>query len=471
MRQPFILLFLASVSLAQTADWDRFRGPNGTGLAPDDAAYPVEIGPGQSEVWSVDFPAGMSSPVLSATHLFLTGVEDEKLYTYAVERASGEVSWKREAPRPRKTKFHAKNHPAAASAAVDGDRVVVFFDEYGLLAYDHAGKELWKLPLGPFDNIYGMAASPILVDGVCVLPCDQQTKSFVIAVDAKTGEPLWRRARPQAISGHCTPIVHRPAQGPPQVLLPGSFRLDAYALDSGESVWWIDGLPSEMKSVPVLLDGVLWTHGYASPLNDQGNQVELPTFEDVIAEHDTSGDGAISAEEMPNRAVARYFQWLDSNANKSLDAEEWALTRAMFASVNSAMAIKIGGAGDLSENILWHSYRSIPQLPSPLVVADTYYLLSDSGGLLATLSPTTGERTAKTRLEQASDNYFTAPVAGGGHVYLLSENGFLSVLEAGGELTPVHSASFEAPCYATPTLARGHVYLRTMERLYCFGRE
>ena len=115
MRHLLITLLLAQLGLAQTADWDRFRGPNGTGLAPDDAVYPAEIGPGQNEVWSVDFPAGMSSPVLSETHLFLTGVEDEKLYTYAVERSSGEVTWKREAPRPRKTKFHPKNHSAAAS--------------------------------------------------------------------------------------------------------------------------------------------------------------------------------------------------------------------------------------------------------------------------------------------------------------------------------------------------------------------
>ena len=62
--------------------------------------------------------------------------------------------------------------PAAASAAVDADTVVVFFDEYALLAYDYAGEERWRLPLGPFSNIYGMGASPILVDGVVVMACD-----------------------------------------------------------------------------------------------------------------------------------------------------------------------------------------------------------------------------------------------------------------------------------------------------------
>ena len=468
LRAALLLLFV-TVSCSQTAGWDRYRGPNGTGLAAGDHTYPTVLGPGVNERWSRAFPPGMSSPTLTAKRLYLTGVEDERLFTYAVDRATGETVWRREAPRPRRTKLHAKNHPAAASAAVDAETVVVFFDEFGLLAYDHDGKERWRLPLGPFDNIYGMGASPVLVDGTCVLPCDQQTGSFVIAVEAATGEPRWRRERPQATSGHCTPVVYRPAGRAPQVLLPGSFRLDAYDLETGETVWWVDGLPGEMKSVPVLLGDVLWTHGYASPLNDRGNQVDLAAFEDVLAEHDGDGDGAIDEGESPHVGVTRYFQWLDSSGDGALDAEEWAMTRAMFASVNSAMAVKLGGGdGDRSEAILWRQYRGIPQLPSPLIVGDTYYMLADSGGLLTTLSPTTGERRERTRLEAGADSYFTAPVAGGGHVYLLSEAGVLTVLPAAGAPQPVHSADFAQACYATPSLADGALFLRTMERLYCF---
>jgi len=469
MRAPTLLL-LAAAAGAQTDQWDRFRGPNGTGLAAGGAAYPVHIGPGAHERWSRAFPAGMSSPVLWGEQLYLTGAEDEQLYTYAVDRATGATVWRAEAPRPRRTKLHAKNHAAAASAAVDADTVVVFFDEYGLLAYDHAGEERWRLPLGPFDNIYGMGASPVLVDGVCVLPCDQQTGSFVLAVDAATGEELWRRARPQAISGHCTPVVHRPTDAAPQVILPGSFRIDAYDLATGETAWWVDGLPAEMKSVPVVLDDVLWIHGYASPLNDRGNQVELPPFAEVIAGGDEDGDGLIDPGEIPARAVARYFKWLDSSGDGGLDEAEWAVTRAMFASVNSAMAVRLGqGAGDQTGAVLWRQYRGIPQLPSPLIAGDRYYLVADSGGIVTTLSPTTGERAERARLELGSDSYFTAPVAGGGHVYLLSEAGVLTVLAAGASLEPVHTAEFGAPCFATPALVGGAVYLRTMERLYCFS--
>ena len=56
-----------------------------------------------------------------------------------------------------------------------------FFPDYGLLAYDANGKELWRKPLGPFNNIYGMGASPIIVDDVVVLNCDQSIGSFIAA--------------------------------------------------------------------------------------------------------------------------------------------------------------------------------------------------------------------------------------------------------------------------------------------------
>ena len=71
---------------------------------------------------------------------------------------------------------------------MDAERVVAFFGDYGLVAYDHDGRELWRRPLGPFDNVYGMGASPVLAGGLVVLACDQSLGSFVAAFDAKTGD-------------------------------------------------------------------------------------------------------------------------------------------------------------------------------------------------------------------------------------------------------------------------------------------
>ncbi|MCP3914142.1 MAG: PQQ-binding-like beta-propeller repeat protein [bacterium] len=454
-----------------TAAWSRFRGPNGTGIAAGEG-YPKELGPDTNALWKRAFPVGQSSPVLTRELVILTGVEDERLFTYAVSRASGETVWKREAPRPRRTKFHPKNHAAAASAAVDEDTIVVFFDEYGTLAYGHDGTLRWQVPMGPFDNIYGMGASPILVGDAVIVPCDQSTSSFVVALSKHDGKELWRQERPQAISGHCTPVVHTTEAGRDEVLLPGSFLLDAYDAVTGERIWWVKGLPGEMKSVPVLIDGKLWIHGFASPINNRGNQLEFSAFPAAIEAHDADGDGAISASELPQPKARPYFQFIDLDASGSLDAEEWRMMRAMFSAVNAAMAMDVGGEGDVTEaNVTWRYYRSIPQLPSPLVYEGAYYLVADKAGLVTVLAPDTGELIRKERLVDAVDSYYTAPVAADGKVYLFSESGILTVLPAGGSLEPLHTARFDSAGYATPALEDGQVYVRTHDYLYCFQGE
>ena len=126
-----------------------------------------------------------------------------------LDRASGRELWRREAPRTRREKLDRRNGPASPSAAVDAERVVVFFGDFGLVAYDHDGRELWRTPLGPFDNVYGMGASPILAEGLVVLACDQSLGSFVAAFDAETGRERWRASRPEALSGHSTPVAPR----------------------------------------------------------------------------------------------------------------------------------------------------------------------------------------------------------------------------------------------------------------------
>ena len=451
------------------AAWNRFRGPNGTGMAPD-GSYPAEIGPEQGVLWKCALPPGHSSPVLSRKRVFLTALEGEELVTIAVERESGAIAWKRPVPRPRRTRFHQDNHPAAASAAVDADTVVVFFDEFGLLAYDHAGNERWRLALGPFDNAYGMGASPVLVGEVVVLACDQSTSSFVAGFSRRDGKELWRTERPDAVSGHCTPVLWRAADGRDEVLLPGSYLLDAYDAETGARRWWITGLPAEMKSVPVVLGDRLFLHGYNSPLNELGSQVELPPFAEARTKLDADADGRIARGELPDERVRGYFEYYDWKPDGSLDEEEWEGLRVSLAALNSAQCVRLGGQGDVTAtNVLWRYHKGIPQLPSPLVYGGVYWMLADQGGLVTQLDPDSGALLAKERLTHALDSYYAAPVAGDGKVYLLSQSGTLSVLAAGKELDLLHVARFEEPCYATPALEEGRIYLRTEKRLFCLG--
>ena len=461
-----------SAQEARAETWTRFRGPNGSGVA-EVRHLPVEIGPEKGVLWRTALPPGHSSPVLSERHVFLTAFEDAALRTYCLDRADGAIVWRADVPGTGKPAVDRRNNAASPSPAVDAEMIAVFFPDVGLLGYDHAGKELWRVPLGPFNNVYGMGASPIVVGDLVLLACDQTLGSYFLAVDKRTGEERWRAARPWAKSGHCTPIVIDGADGKPEVILPGSFYLDAYDPANGARKWWVGGLSFEMKSVPVLSHGLLFINGYGSPLNQPGNQVVLPSFAEVLGTNDADGDGFIQQAEMPASRAASWFEFVDLELDGKLGEADWTFLTQALASKNGILGIRPAAAdatGDLTAtNVAWSYHRSAPQLPSGLVYQDVLYMVDDSGGLLTTFDPTTGDVIERGRLDKAVDNYYASPVAGADKVYLFSENGYVTVLPAGGSLEPLWTTRFDERIYATPALAEGRIFLRTDQALYCFG--
>jgi outer membrane protein assembly factor BamB len=463
-----ILLSLALVLTAAAADWSRFRGPNGSGLS-DATGLPTEFGPTQNVVWKIDLAEGFSSPVIAGSRIFLTGFRNDALLTFAVDRTTGKLLWERQAPRDRHEKLDPRNHPAAASAATDGQRVFVFFGDYGLLAYDVNGRELWKRPLGPFNNIYGMGASPIVVDDFVILACDQSTGSFIAAFDAKTGRERWRTPRPEARSGHSTPIVYEPPSGGKQLLLPGSFLLNAYAVDTGKRLWWVGGLSFELKSVPVIDGDTLYINGFGSGENEPGRRVAVSPSADVFAAHDKNRDGKLTVEELPTKHALDALPFTDLNGDKVLSVEEWDYYKAAMDSENGMLAIRVGGSGDMTAtSVVWAYRRAVPQLPSPLVYQSVLYMVND-GGIVTTLNPRTGELIKQGRLKGAIDRYYASPVAADGKIFMASEKGKVAVLRPGGDLEPVAVNDLQDDIYATPALLDNRIYLRTRHTLYCFG--
>jgi outer membrane protein assembly factor BamB len=458
---------LLIVSAAAT-DWSRFRGPNGSGVS-DATGLPTEFGPKQNVVWKIDLPEGFSSPVISGSRIFLTAFRDDTLLTIAVDRSSGRLLWERKAPRDRKEKLDPRNHPAAASAATDGARVFTFFGDYGLLAYDVNGRELWKRPLGPFNNIYGMGSSPIVVDDLVILACDQSTGSFIAAFDARTGRERWRTPRPEARSGHSTPIVYQPSSGPKQLLLPGSFLLNAYAADTGKRLWWVGGLSFELKSVPVVQGDTLYINGFGSGENEPGRRVVVPPSAEVFPTHDKNRDSRLTVEELPTKHALDALPFTDLNGDKVLSVEEWDYYKAAMDSENGMLAIRLGGAGDMTaKSIVWAYRRAVPQLPSPLIYQNVLYMVND-GGIVTSLNPKTGEMIKQGRLKGAIDRYYASPVAADGKIFMASEKGKVAVLRPGGDLEPAVINDLQDDIYATPALLDGRIYLRTRHTLYCFG--
>ena len=223
-----MVALLAAFLAAGDGEWSRFRGPNGSGVM-ETSGLPSEFGPERNVIWKAPLPPGHSSPVLSADRIYVTATEGDALLAIALERKTGRELWRRDVKRRHATRVDKRNHPASPSPAVDGTNVVVFFQDAGLVSFDRDGRERWSIPLGPFNNSYGMGSSPIVVDDMVILVCDQTIGSYMLAVDKATGKIRWKVERPEAKTGHSTPVVYRPPNQDAQLLVPGSFSLTAYS--------------------------------------------------------------------------------------------------------------------------------------------------------------------------------------------------------------------------------------------------
>jgi outer membrane protein assembly factor BamB len=453
-----------------TYDWPQFRGPNGSGVN-ETTGLPSEFGPDKNVIWKKTMPTGYSSPVLIKNYIFLTACENEKLLTLCLNRKTGDIIWTKEAPRPRKEKLDFRNNPASPSPATDGENVYVFFPDFGMLGYDFGGDELWRLPLGPFDNEYGMGASPIVAENKVILVCDQNTDSFIIAVDKSSGKIIWKKDRPEATSGHCTPAVYLPKERETQILVPGSFLLISYSAKTGDRMWWTGGLSFEMKSTPVIRDGVLFINGFASPLNQPENQVKIPSFDQALSQFDADKNGQVSKKELPTESPYDFFDFVDLAKDGHLDRKDWNYFQAALASLNGMLAIRLGGQGDMTEtNTLWAYRRYVPQLPSPLVYKDVLYMINDVG-FVTSFKPGNGDVINQGRLRGAGSKFFASPVAADDKVFITSLRGKISVLKSDGSNEIIAINDMKEDCYATPAIGKSKIYIRTVKTLYCFGND
>lgn len=457
-------LIIALAGAAFAADWLQFRGPNAAGVAK--TSVPAEIGPDSNLIWKTPLPPGHSSPVVAGDRIYITAVEGEALSTVALDRAGGSVLWKRQAPRDRISPKHKMNNAAAPSPVSDGDNVYVFFGDFGLLAYDRDGEERWRLPIAPLVNEMGMAASPILADGKLLLALDADIGSHLLAVDPANGEILWRTDRSEFTRGFSTPIIHRPADGPAQLIIPGSFQLAAYSVADGKKLWWANGLCWQPKGSAVLADGRVYSHCWTAG-GDRPPERTYPDFEEALAAIDANRDGAVQQEEFYDKLKVPSF---DLDQNGSLEAADWRYFQARNLSQNALLAVRLGGGGDVTDtHVEWTFKKPLPNVATPVVYEGVLYMVKD-GGILAAVDAATGQSLKTGRLSGAMGKYFASPVAADGKIFFLDETGAVTVIRAGADWEILHSWASGEGGNATPAIVDGRVYLRTGQTLYCFGK-
>ncbi|HZO54572.1 MAG TPA: PQQ-binding-like beta-propeller repeat protein [Bryobacteraceae bacterium] len=462
-----LLVPLLALSLS-AADWPQLRGPSGSGLCASCGQLPTEFGPQKNVLWKTEVPVGNSSPILVGDHIILTAAEGDDLITMSLSRTTGKLQWRQSVRAARREFQHVLNHRAAPTAVTDGNSVFVFFADFGLVAYDLDGKQQWQLPLGPFNSLHGIAASPVYADGRILLVCDQDTDAFILAVDAATGKIAWKQPR-EVTNGYSTPIVYRPASGPTQIIAPGSYQLTAYSVVNGEILWLVRGLTCQPKSAPTIAGDILYFNGW-TPGNDTGQQVELPPFAEVVAAADSNHDGKMAQAELPQPwQPTGTWRAIDLDRDGFMNEREWTLFRSRRASRNALLAVKLGGSGDVTgTHVLWRYEKSLPDVPMPLVYKDVVFLFR-SGGIATTLDAKSGKVLKQARLTGALEDYYASPIGVDGKVYIASEHGKVVVLRAAGDWEILAINEFDSDIYATPAISEGKMYIRTRNALYAIG--
>jgi outer membrane protein assembly factor BamB len=474
-RIILVAAWIASTSATlQAGEWPQFRGPQGLGIA-QGRTLPAEFSLEKNLLWQTPVPRGFSSPVLTEDRIFLTAYEGEKgnevLLTICINRADGKVLWRREAPRPRQEPYNPIHGPASTSPVTDGENVYVFFGDFGLLSYDSEGNERWRVALGPFANRNGHGSSPIVVDNLLILICDQDTDSYILALNKNDGSVRWKIDRPGITRGYATPAILRPKNGPAEVIAPGAYFLVSHSLETGEALWRVGKMPWQVRGVPVIDGDTIYFNAWESGGGTSSD--EIPSFEDVLKNHDADRDGKISPAEHPNPRMNKLgptWEDFDLNDDGFFDARDWVFYRGRLTSESSMSAIRPNGArGDLTDShVLWRYYKSLPNSATPLLYEGVLYLVKD-GGILTTLDPKTGNVLKQDRLPDALEKYWASPVAGDGKIYMTDEACKISVLKPGGQWEVLATNDLPGECSATPAIADGHLFLRTSEAVYAFG--
>lgn len=484
-------LVVAGATGGDLASWPQFRGISGAAIAQDDRATAVELDPSRSQLWATELPIGHSSPCVWQDRVFVTGfnASNRTLEVISLELGTGRIMWRRTLDQSELENHHEISNPAASTAATDGKTVVGYFGSRGLVAYDFEGKELWTraLPMAKTPRGFGTGTSPIIAGGKVLLDVQLGDESYLGAWDLATGEEVWKAPRPLYNRGWSTPVLWSEA-GRSRVGMSAAGRFIAYDLIDGREVWWVEGLAQQVCATPSIEAGVAFVTS-AGVLGERENITVPPPFAEALSAYDGNGDGLIAFEEIPdnllfadrhtsngagNMTVRQMLKFGGDKEIPAMNEEAWEKMRTQVADFKqsemnktSVMAVRLGEAeGAPADRIVWQESRGVPEVPSPLVYRGRVWLVRN-GGILTCRDATSGSALFDERIG-APGGYYASPVAAGGSIYLASDRGVLTVVQAEDKLQVLARNDLGEPIYATPAVVDGKLLVRTTHRLLAF---
>jgi outer membrane protein assembly factor BamB len=486
------LLSHASAGAPGTPNWPQFRGPNSQGVA-EEAKPPVEFGPDKALLWKTPLPAGVSSPCIWGGRIFLTAFDQERkrLETVCLDRKTGKVVWRKDAPNDAIQEVHEISSPANTTPGTDGRIVCVYYVPFGLVAYDFNGKVKWSKPLGTTNVFWGGGASPAMIEGKLVLRVARGDDSHLLALHPKTGEEIWRAADPFFNDGWATPITWK-ENGKSRI---GVFNMRGFlAQDSrtGSNVWRLSGTPPQACGTPAVGNGMLYFSA-AGILGGLHTVTKPPPFQELLSKYDKNKDGLLGADELTdefllidrggsrgagNMAWKMFVEPSQDGKPRSFDQAAWdAEVKGMFDRFkegekmlkSAVFAVSTGGSGDVTNALAWSESRGVPEVPSTLLYRDRLYYVRN-GGLFTCRDPKTGKSLYDERLG-AEGGYYASPVAADGRVYVASDRGVVTVLLAGDTFKVLSRTDLKETIMATPAIVEDKIYIRTAGHLWAFGEK
>jgi outer membrane protein assembly factor BamB len=411
----FFLPLLAALLLPFAlvgADWPRFRGPNGSGIA--EGTLPA-IDP-KAALWKVPVPGrGVSSPIIVGGKVFLQAATDDgaKRLVICLDAATGKELWSKDVF-AKSAKTHPKSGMAAGTPAADGERVFcVSWDGVSLtlFAYDFSGKQLWSQPLGGFVSQHGPGHSPAIHNGIVYVSVDEDAdkggKAMLFAFDAKTGEKKWAEPRKPHRSSYSTPFVLERPGKPAEIVLGTTTAITSYEPATGKVLWshaieWPAGkMPLRVVGSPVYANGVI-----------------------ILYTGDGGGD--------------RY-------------------------------AIAIDPSGDTPAKVWEVKKGPTPYVPCMIAKGDFVYWIADNGIPCCAEAKTGKMVWDEERL--TTKDVTASPIVVGNEMLIFSEDGKSFVVKADKKFELVREASLGEGVFASPAMADGKLYVRGLNHLYCFGKK
>jgi outer membrane protein assembly factor BamB len=271
--RPLLLSLVLIPVVASAENWPNWRGPQGTGVS-GEKQLPLTWSATENVKWKVPLPeAGNSSPIVWKDRIFIAQNAGQRRTVMAFDRKDGKILWQAGPTYSEKERTHPTNPYCSASPVTDGERVIAWFGSAGLWCWDRDGKEQWHLDLGKQDHEWGYASSPVIHGDTCFLNFGPGERTFLLAVDKRTGKEIWRNdialispklprndgfgAAADGMTGSwCTPLIV-PGKKGASLLMTWPEKVTAYDPATGRERWSTEGINPLIYTSTMAGEGVI----------------------------------------------------------------------------------------------------------------------------------------------------------------------------------------------------------------------